>query len=189
MPVKRLYYYNPHIIIKNAGWIPCFLFPLLQCAKQKKSFSRIGLSADAVGVDSQFDLFAHTKSMQQLNSKLRCVLIDEAQFLTKEQVQQLTEITEKLDFPVLAYGLRSDFLGEPFPGSMYLLAWADNLIEIKTICFCGKKATMNTRVDVNGQPIKTGGQIQIGGNESYVAMCRKHFREGCALPNFMELIA
>jgi thymidine kinase len=102
--------------------------------------------------------------------------VDEAQFLTKAQVLQLTDIVDRLDMPVLAYGLRSDFQGEAFEGSLHLLLLADNLIEIKTICFCGRKATMNARVDAEGRIIRRGEQVQIGGNESYVSMCRKHFK-------------
>lgn len=144
--------------------------------QQDKISSRIGLSANAVGFNSHFNIFEYTKNIAARNPKLRCILVDEAQFLTKEQVLQLTEIVDKLDLPVLAYGLRSDFQGEPFPGSLYLLVWADNLIEIKTVCYCGRKATMNTRIDEWGHPIKKGGQVHIGGNESYISMCRKHFR-------------
>ena len=137
--------------------------------------SRIGLSADAVSFDESFNLFDYTSHQLAANPKLKCVLVDEAQFLSKEQVRQLAHIADTLNLPVLTYGLRSDFRGEPFPGSQYLLAWADNLIEIKTICHCGKKATMNARIDEHGNVIKTGEQVQIGGNERYVSMCRKHF--------------
>lgn len=142
-----------------------------------KISSRIGLSADAIIFDSKTNLFKITREEKKQNPKIACVLLDEAQFLNKIQVEQLTNIVDKLDIPVLAYGLRSDFRGEPFEGSSYLLIWADNLIEIKTICFCGKKAIMNSRIDENGKIIRTGEQIQIGGNERYIAMCRKHFKE------------
>ena len=108
---------------------------------------------------------------------LRCVLIDEAHFLTKAQVAQLVTITKKFGLPVLCYGLRSDFLGETFPGSQYLLAWAEEIVEIKTICHCGSKATMNMRIDTKGNPVKAGVQVQIGGNESYLSVCMKHFLE------------
>jgi thymidine kinase len=114
---------------------------------------------------------------KEKNPKVSCVLIDEAQFLTKEQVHQLANIVDNLDIPVLAYGIRSDFQGEPFPGSQYLLVWADNLIEIKTICFCGKKAIMNARMDAEGRFVKHGSQVLIGDNDTYTAMCRKHFWE------------
>lgn len=142
---------------------------------KNKVHSRIGLSADAVSFDKNDDLLAHTKSALEKNTKIKCVLIDEAQFLNKQQVYQLTQIVDELNLPVLAYGLRSDFLGEPFEGSQYLLVWADNLVEVKTICHCGRKAIMNMRVDAAGNPIKEGAQVQIGGNESYVSTCRKHF--------------
>jgi thymidine kinase len=137
--------------------------------------SRIGLHTDAIAFDSDFNLFNYTRDQATLFSALGCVLIDEAQFLTKQQVMQLTDIVDQLDLPVLAYGLRSDFVGEPFEGSKYLLVWADNLVEIKTICHCGRKATMNARLDADGNIIKVGEQVQIGGNERYVSTCRKHF--------------
>lgn len=145
--------------------------------EQGKIYSRIGLNADAVSFDTHFNLFDYTKTKQLNNAQLQCVLIDEAQFLTKEQVMQLSDIVDILNLPVLAYGIRSDFRAEPFAGSLYLLIWADNLIEIKTVCHCGKKAIMNARMNAQGQVIKTGDQIQIGGNETYVPMCRKHFKE------------
>ncbi|OGT36868.1 MAG: thymidine kinase [Gammaproteobacteria bacterium RIFCSPHIGHO2_12_FULL_37_14] len=139
--------------------------------------SRIGLHADALSFDKNFDFFQYTKNQIHSQPTLKCVLIDEAQFLTKKQVTELTHIVDQLNIPILAYGLRSDFRGEPFPGSQYLLIWADNLIEIKTICHCGRKAIMNARVDSNGRTIKTGDQIVIGGNERYISLCRKHFND------------
>jgi thymidine kinase len=105
------------------------------------------------------------------------VLVDEAQFLTRQQVFQLSEVTDRQCIPVLAYGLRTDFRGEPFEGSKYLLAWADNLTELKAICHCGRKATMVVRFDADGHAIREGSQIEIGGNDRYVSMCRKHFKE------------
>ena len=142
-----------------------------------KVTSRIGIEAEATTFRSGDDLFGLVQSRNDAE-KLHCVLIDEAQFLTKEQVFQLGDITDKLDIPVLAYGLRTDFRGEPFEGSKYLLAWSDNLKELKAICHCGTKATMVLRVDENGKAITGGSQIEIGGNDRYVSMCRKHFREG-----------
>lgn len=142
-----------------------------------KISSRIGLNSEAYSFDEQFNLFNYTQLQKQENAKLRCVLVDEAQFLKKAQVAQLADIVDKLDIPVLAYGLRSDFKGEPFEGSLYLLVWADNIVEIKTICHCGKKATMNARIDASGKIIKTGNQIEIGGNEKYIVLCRRHFNE------------
>ena len=106
-----------------------------------------------------------------------CLLIDEAQFLTKEQVAQLGMIVDKLDIPVLAFGIRTDFQGNLFEGSKYLLAWADNLKEIKTVCHCGRKATMVLRINDKGQVIEDGMQIEIGGEDKYVSVCRKHFFE------------
>ena len=110
--------------------------------------------------------------------KLHCILVDEAQFLTKVQVLQLTDIVDELDIPVLAYGLRNDFQAEPFEGSKYLLTWADQLIEIKTICHCGKKATHVLRLDQDMNVIKDGEQLQIGGNERYISVCRWHYKKG-----------
>lgn len=143
-----------------------------------KIASRIGLESDAISFNNSFDLYAATEKVMQQQDKVKCVLIDEAQFLTKEQVWQLTKIVDQLHIPVLAYGLRSDFLGEPFEGSKYLLAWAEDLVEIKTICFCGRKATMNLRIDEQGEPVRVGAQIEIGDNDRYMAVCRRHFKEG-----------
>jgi thymidine kinase len=140
-----------------------------------KIASRIGLQSDAISFDKDFNLFEYTVAAKEKNPKLACVLVDEAQFLTKTQVHQLANIVDNLDIPVLAYGIRSDFQGEPFPGSQYLLVWADNLIELKTICFCGKKAIMNARMDAEGHFVKQGSQVFIGDNDTYTAMCRKHF--------------
>ena len=141
-----------------------------------KITSRIGLESSATTFSSDEDLYEliTAKSAQEA---LNCVLVDEAQFLTKEQVFQLGEVTDALEIPVLAYGIRTDFQGEPFQGSKYLLAWADNLKELKAICFCGNKATMVIRLDENGNAITQGSQVEIGGNDRYVSMCRKHFKE------------
>lgn len=141
-----------------------------------KIASRIGLQNDAIAIDKDFDIFLSVKKKLTDNPNVHCVLIDEAQFLTKKQVEQLTHICDFLNLPVLTYGIRSDFRGEPFEGSIYLLAWADNIIELKTICHCGKKATMNLRIDEEGNAVSDGKQIDIGGNEKYIATCRKHFR-------------
>ncbi len=141
-----------------------------------KVTSRIGLESSATTFSSDEDLYEliTAKSAQEA---LNCVLVDEAQFLTKEQVFQLGEVTDALEIPVLAYGIRTDFQGEPFPGSKYLLAWADNLKELKAICFCGNKATMVIRLDEDGNAITQGSQVEIGGNDRYISMCRKHFKE------------
>lgn len=145
--------------------------------EQGKIHSRIGLVADALSFDKDFDLFEYVEAKKQSNPKLQCVLVDEAQFLNKAQVLQLTDIVDTLNIPVLAYGIRSDFQAEPFEGSLYLLTLADNLIEIKTVCQCGRKATMNMRIDDAGRVVRSGEQIQVGGNERYIAMCRKHLKE------------
>lgn len=146
-------------------------------AEPHKIASRIGLEAAAIPFGTDFDIFSHTADAIAKNSNIKCVLVDEAQFMNKKQIQQLGRITDELNIPVLAYGLRTDFLGEPFEGSKYLLAWADQIIEVKTICHCGKKATMNLRVSANGKAATAGAQIEIGGNERYVAVCRRHHRE------------
>ena len=138
--------------------------------------SRIGLETIAESVDPKDDLFQITEKANN-NNPLSCVLLDEAQFLTKSQVFSLGEIVDKLEIPVLAYGLRSDFRGELFEGSLHLLAWADELVEIKTICHCGKKAGMVLRLDENGEPVNIGDQVKIGGNDIYVSVCRKHFKQ------------
>jgi thymidine kinase len=138
--------------------------------------SRIGLNSKAVSFDSSFHLYDYVASVRTKLENLKCIFVDEAQFLSKEQVSQLTEVVDELSIPVLTYGLRTDFRGEPFPGSLYLLAWADEIIEIKTICHCGRKAIMNIRSDEKGRPVTRGEQVEIGGNEKYSAVCRKHYR-------------
>lgn len=140
-----------------------------------KITSRIGLQSDAVIFDKLFNFSDHVKDVLDSQS-LSCVLVDEAHFLTKDQVKQLSDVSDYLSVPVLTYGIRSDFRGEPFEGSQYLLAWADELSEIKTICHCGRKATMNSRVDEKGDVVWEGAQVQIG--HDYVSTCRKHFKEG-----------
>jgi len=140
-----------------------------------KVTSRIGLEADAKTFTFEHDLL-NLISKAHANKKLHCVLVDEAQFLSRDQVYQLGEVADSLDVPVLAYGLRTDFEGEPFEGSKYLLAWADNLKELKAICHCGAKATMVVRLDEAGNAVKEGSQVEIGGNDRYVSMCRRHFK-------------
>ena len=139
--------------------------------------TRIGLKADALVFDQSYDFYKITAE-EDSKQKVHCILIDEAQFLTKAQVWQLVKIADELGIPVLTYGLRSDFHGDVFEGSCHLLALADHLVELKTICHCGKKATMNLRVDSQGNAIRDGAQVQIGGNDMYVATCRKHFTLG-----------
>ena len=114
-------------------------------------------------------------------SSLDCIIVDEAQFLTKSQVETLTRIVDEMNIPVIAYGLRADFKGELFEGSKWLLAWADSIEEVKTVCWCGRKATYNARL-VNGQVVKHGEQIVLGGNESYTALCRRHWKSGELAP-------
>ena len=143
--------------------------------------SRIGLEAPAEVLSTTDNVFTRVQ-LEHAGSPVACVLVDEAQFLTRLQVDQLTEVTDSLDIPVLCYGLRTDFQAQLFPGSAALLALADDLIELKTICHCGRKATMNLRVGPDGRALREGAQIEIGGNERYVAVCRRHFREGLAIP-------
>lgn len=138
--------------------------------------SRIGLTEEAFAFTGTDNLYDITVALNAKISPYACILIDEAQFLTKEQVHQLTEITDHLSIPVLAYGLRTDFRGELFPGSQFLLAWADELVELKTICHCGSKAIMNMRINTHGEAVVEGDQVLIGGNESYVSTCRLHFK-------------
>jgi thymidine kinase len=141
--------------------------------------SRIGLGAEAVTLNAEDDLMARVQA-EHSEKPVACVLIDEAQFLTVMQVRQVTDIADSLRIPVLCYGLRTDFQGKLFPGSAELLALADNLIELKTICHCGRKATMNLRIGSDGRAVKVGAQVEIGGNDRYVAMCRRHFKEAFA---------
>jgi len=136
--------------------------------------SRIGLTAEAIPFPTSFDFLSYVQAAVQ-GSPVHCILVDEAQFLTKQQVWELSRIVDELKIPVLTYGLRSDFKGEPFEGSLYLLTWAEEISEIKTICHCGRKATMNQRIDEQGQVLHEGAQIEIGGNERYIALCRRHF--------------
>lgn len=141
-----------------------------------KVSSRLGIHADAQLFDEKTNVFEEVKQYIT-EQKLACILIDEAQFLTKQQVEQLTDIVDELNIPVLAYGIRTDFLGQTFSGSAALLAWADKLVELKTICHCGKKANFVMRCDEHGQAVKGGEQIEVGGNERYESLCRKHFKQ------------
>ncbi|AIK17218.1 thymidine kinase [Glaesserella parasuis] len=141
-----------------------------------KVSSRIGISQDARLFKNDSNLFDEITAYIA-DEKLHCILIDEAQFLTKQQVYQLTEVVDKLKIPVLCYGLRTDFQSELFEGSRYLLAWADQLEELKTICYCGRKAGFVIRMNEKGEAVKDGDQIQIGGNDSYLSVCRLHYKE------------
>lgn len=138
--------------------------------------SRIGLVADATAFDAATDLFAVVMA-EHAHRTVGCVLVDEAQFLSAAQVDQLAALADKADIPVLAYGLRTDFRGALFEGAARLLAIADSLTELKSICPCGRKATMNLRVDADGNAVREGAQTEIGGNDRYVALCRRHFTE------------
>ena len=138
--------------------------------------SRIGIETQAVAFEKADNLAEIVRTNAQGQS-IGCVLIDEAQFLTRKQVNELTDLVDHDGIPVLAYGLRTDFRGETFEGSQYLLAWADDIREIKAICSCGKKATMNARVNEEGKIERDGNQIEIGGNERYVSLCRKCFTD------------
>ena len=139
--------------------------------------SRIGLQADARRFGPEQNLYALIEADIAAHGALHCVFVDEAQFLTKAQVWQISEVVDRLNIPVLAYGLRTDFRGELFEGSRYLLAWADNLQEIKTICHSGRKATMVVRVDEHGRAVTDGPQVEIGGNERYVSVSRAEFKK------------
>lgn len=142
--------------------------------------SRIGLIKEAISFTKEFNFFEYVEEKKIHMNNLKCILIDECQFLTKNQVIELTDIACKLNIAVLCYGLRSDFLGEPFEGSKYLLAVAEELVEIKTICTCGRKATMNMRLDNDGNVATEGDQVQIGGNETYISKCMKCYKEKVA---------
>ena len=138
--------------------------------------SRIALNAPANSYDAGVDLFAAIGG-ELKKRKLHCVLLDEAQFLTRDHVLQLARVADELSIPVLCYGLRTDFQGNLFEGSAALLALADSLVELKAVCECGRKATMNLRVDAQGHAVAAGDQTEIGGNDRYVALCRRHFFE------------
>jgi thymidine kinase len=138
--------------------------------------SRIGIECPTIMFDDKTDIIEVIKTCQK-KQKIDCLLIDEAQFMTRKQVLQLCSVIDEMNIPCIAYGLRTDFRGELFPGSEALLSFADSIEELKTICWCGKKAIMNTRIK-DGKAVYHGEQVQIGGNESYISLCRKHWREG-----------
>ncbi|WP_341712327.1 thymidine kinase [Erythrobacter sp.] len=141
--------------------------------------SRIGLQAGAHLFEPDTDIWTSVVAAHQV-TPISCVLIDEAQFLSKEQVWQCARLADETRIPVLCYGLRTDFQGELFPGSAALLGIADSLVELKAICHCGRKSTMNLRVDAEGMAVMAGAQTEIGGNDRYVALCRRHFVEALA---------
>ncbi|MTH63859.1 thymidine kinase [Paracoccus shanxieyensis] len=141
--------------------------------------SRIGISETATTFTPATDLLA---LIADQGADCACIFVDEAQFLTKAQVWQLARVADDLHLPVMCYGLRVDFRGQLFPGSQALLAWADDLREVRTICHCGRKATMVVRQDEHGTVLREGAQVQIGGNETYVSLCRRHWREATGEP-------
>ncbi|ENN87977.1 thymidine kinase [Rhizobium freirei PRF 81] len=145
-------------------------------AGRGKIASRIGLTMDAMPFEIGDDLYALIDGMHA-SEPLACVFVDEAQFLTREQVWQLAHIVDRLGLPVMAYGLRTDFHGRLFPGSQELLTIADELREVRTICHCGRKATMVVRLDATGEVVREGAQIEIGGSDKYVSLCRRHWEE------------
>ena len=149
--------------------------------------SRIGLKANARRFSGDEDLFALVEHEIAERGALNCVFVDEAQFLSKAQVWQISDVVDRLNVPVLAFGLRTDFRGELFEGSRYLLAWADNLEEIKTICHSGRKATMVIRVDEHGRAVTDGPQVEIGGNDRYVSVSRAEFKKISAGEGQIEL--
>ncbi|WP_439287322.1 thymidine kinase [Lonepinella sp. BR2357] len=141
-----------------------------------KITSRIGISQEARLFNKNSDLWQEIKQHVE-QEKLHCILIDEAQFLSQAQVRQLSDVVDKLNIPVLCYGLRTDFQANLFEGSQHLLAWADQLEELKTICYCGRKANFVLRLNAQGEVVKDGNQIEIGGNDKYLSVCRRHYKE------------
>jgi thymidine kinase len=163
---------------RERGMRPLILTPRLDHrGGADRVASRIGLHANAQAFGARDDLFALVEADIRRHGPVHCLLVDEAQFLSKPQVWQLTDVVDRLNIPVLSYGLRTDFRGELFEGSRYLLAWADHLVEIKTICHSGAKATMVVRVDEEGRAITEGPQVEIGGNERYVSVSRTEFKK------------
>ncbi len=187
--MAQLYFYystmnagkSTHLLQSAYNYSERGLTPLLYTAQiddrfeEGKVSSRIGLHAEASLFNTDTNLFKEVNAQHSQNN-IDCVLIDEAQFLSTQQVKQLTDIVDTLHIPVLAYGIRTDFLGETFSGSAALLAWADKLVELKTICHCGKKANFVIRVDKDGHAAKGGEQVEVGGNERYEPLCRAHFK-------------
>jgi thymidine kinase len=151
-----------------------FIAALDERAGKNRVASRIGLSSEALPFGPADDLLEAIRTMHE-EEPIACVFVDEAQFLSAEQVWQLARVSDRIGIPVMAYGLRTDFQGKLFPGSLELLAIADELREVRTICFCGRKATMVVRVDEAGEVIREGAQVEVGGNEKYVSLCRRHW--------------
>ena len=165
---------------RERGMVPYLLTAQLDDrAGQGRIASRIGIGAEADMFSTTDDLFERLAA-QQAAGPVACVFVDEAQFLTSDQVWQLARTVDDLNLPVMCYGLRVDFLGKLFPGSATLLALADEMREVRTICHCGKKATMVIRRDAEGRTMADGAQVQIGGNDTYVSLCRRHWRAAMA---------
>ena len=164
---------------RERGMNTLILAPEMDTRSGGKVVSRIGIEAEAKVFSTADNLLSIIHAASE-SEAVHCVLVDEAQFLTRLQVRQLCDVCDQDNIPVLTYGIRTDFVGNLFPGSEALLAWADSLVELKTICHCGRKATMNMRIDSRGRAVKDGSQVQIGGNERYQAVCRKHFHDGLA---------
>lgn len=187
--MAQLYFYyssmnagkSTHLLQSSYNYNECGLRTVLYTAQiddryaTGKVSSRLGINADAQLFTKDTDLLVEITAMQS-DEKIACVLIDEAQFLSKAQVNQLTDIVDDLHIPVLAYGIRTDFLGQTFTGSAALLAWADKLVELKTICHCGRKANFVIRLNSDGKAATGGEQVEVGGNERYQALCRYHFK-------------
>lgn len=167
---------SSHNYLERGMQVLRFLPQLIASETQGSVCSRIGLAHDAIAFSPSF-CFVTYLGENLRDQNVSCILIDEAQFLTRQQVWQLCHIVDFMDIPVLTYGLRTDFLGNLFEGSQALLALAEELIEIKTICFCGRKATMTVRVDADGRVATEGKQVEFGGNEKYVSLCRRHYQE------------
>jgi len=188
--MAQLYFYyssmnagkSTHLLQSSYNYNECGLRTVLYTAQiddryaTGKVSSRLGINADAQLFTSETDIFDEVTELQN-ESKIACILIDEAQFLSKQQVNQLTNIVDELHIPVLAYGIRTDFLGQTFTGSAALLAWADKLVELKTIRHCGRKANFVIRLNGDGKAATGGEQVEVGGNERYQALCRSHFKE------------
>lgn len=188
--MAQLYFYysamnagkSTHLLQSSYNYNECDLRTILYTAQiddrytKGKVSSRLGIDADAQLFNADTDLHSEVKMFQHEHS-IACVLIDEAQFLTTRQVKQLTDIVDDLKIPVLAYGIRTDFIGNTFTGSAALLAWADKLIELKTICHCGRKANFVIRLDSKGNAVTGGEQVEVGGNDRYQSLCRQHFKE------------
>jgi len=194
--MAQLYFYyssmnagkSTHLLQSSYNYNECGLRTIVYTAQIDDRFekgkvtSRLGIDAEAHLFNAKTNLLSEVSELSDDNDKhspkkIACILIDEAQFLTTEQVKQLTDIVDDLHIPVLAYGIRTDFLGQTFTGSAALLAWADKLIELKTICHCGRKANFVMRLDSKGNAVKDGEQVEVGGNERYQSLCRAHFKE------------